>query len=330
LLSYLAHRLVLAAITIFAITLVTFGILHLPPVDFVTAYAAQAAASGNAISAAEADALRLAYGLNQPLYVQYWKWLSVVATGDFGRSFEYGRPVIEVIGDRLWLTIILSLGAIVVTWGLALPIGVYSAVRQYSFGDYVFTFFGFIGLAIPNFLLALIVMYFGSKYFGISVGGLFSADQQLAPWTWAKVIDLGHHLPIPVLILSLAGTAQLVRIMRANLLDELRRPYVVTARARGLPERRVIMKYPVRAALNPFASTIGYLLPFMVSGSVIISVVLSLPTVGPLLLRSLLSQDMLLASTIILMLGVLTVIGTLLSDLLLMWIDPRIRLGRGR
>jgi peptide/nickel transport system permease protein len=328
--AYLAHRLVLAAITIFAITLVTFGILHLPPVDFVTAYAAQAAASGNAISAAEADALRLAYGLNQPLYVQYWKWLSMVATGDFGRSFEYGRPVTEVIGDRLWLTIILSLGAIIITWGLALPIGIYSAVRQYSFGDYLFTFFGFIGLAIPNFLLALIVMYFGSKYFGISVGGLFSADQQLAPWTWSKVIDLLHHLPVPILILSLAGTAQLVRIMRANLLDELRRPYVVTARARGLPERRVIMKYPVRAALNPFASTVGYLLPFMVSGSIIISVVLSLPTVGPLLLRSLLSQDMLLACTIILLLGVLTVIGTLFSDLLLMWIDPRIRLGRGR
>jgi peptide/nickel transport system permease protein len=327
-LAYLARRLVLAAITIFAITLVTFGILHLPPVDFVTAYAAQAAASGNAISAAEADALRLAYGLNEPLYVQYWKWLSMVATGNFGRSFEYGRPVTEVIGDRLWLTIILSLGAIVITWGLALPIGIYSAVRQYSFGDYIFTFLGFIGLAIPNFLLALIVMYFGSKYFGISVGGLFSADQQLAPWSWAKVIDLIHHLPIPILILSLAGTAQLVRIMRANLLDELRRPYVVTARARGLPERRVIMKYPVRAALNPFASTIGYLLPFMVSGSIIISVVLSLPTVGPLLLRSLLSQDMLLASTIILLLGVLTVIGTLLSDLVLMWIDPRIRLGR--
>jgi peptide/nickel transport system permease protein len=329
-LNYLARRLVLAGITIFAITIVTFIILHLPPVDFVTAYAAQAAASGSAISAAEADAMRLAYGLNQPLWVQYWKWLAMVGTGDFGRSFEYGRPVTEVIGDRLWLTILLSLGAIVVTWGLALPIGIYSAVRQYSVGDYVFTLLGFIGLAIPNFLLALIVMYFGQRWFGTSVGGLFSADQQLAPWSWTKVFDLMRHLPVPTLILSLAGTAQLVRIMRANLLDELRRPYVVTARARGLPERRVIMKYPVRAALNPFASTIGYLLPFMVSGSVIISVVLSLPTVGPLLLRSLLSQDMLLASSIILMLGVLTVIGTLLSDLLLMWIDPRLRVGRGR
>jgi peptide/nickel transport system permease protein len=329
-LTYVLRRLGLAAITVVAITLVTFAILHLPPVDFVTAYAAQAAASGSSISAAEADAMRLAYGLNEPLWVQYWKWLSMVVVGDFGRSFEYGRPVTEVIGDRLWLTVLLSLGAIFVTWGLALPIGIYSAVRQYSIGDYIFTFLGFIGLAVPNFMLALIVMYFGLRWFGVSVGGLFSADQQLQPWSWTKVGDLMNHLPVPVLILALAGTAQLVRIMRANLLDELRRPYVVTARARGLAERRVIMKYPVRAAMNPFASTIGYLLPYTVSGSVIISVVLSLPTVGPLLLRSLLSQDMLLASTIILLLGVMTVIGTLLSDLLLMWIDPRIRLGQLR
>ena len=228
-LAYLLRRLGLAAITTVAITLVTFGILHLPPVDFVTAYAAQVTASGSSLSPAEADAMRLAYGLNQPLWVQYWKWLSMIVTGDFGRSFEYGRPVTEVFGDRLWLTVLLSIGAIIVTWGLALPIGIYSAVRQYSIGDYVFTFLGFIGLAIPNFLLALIVLYFGQHWFGISVGGLFSADQQLAPWTWAKVLDLIWHLPVPVLILSLAGTAQLVRIMRANLLDELRRPYVVTA-----------------------------------------------------------------------------------------------------
>ncbi len=327
-LAYLLRRLGLAAITIVAITLVTFIILHLPPGDFVDAYAAQAAMTGTAISPAEADALRQAYGLNQPLPVQYFKWIGMIASGDFGRSFEYGRPVTEVIGDRLWLTVLLSLGSIVVTWGLALPIGIYSAVRQYSIGDYMFTLLGFIGLAVPNFLLALIVMYFGLRWFNLSVGGLFSADQQLAPWSLAKVYDLAWHLPVPMLILSLAGTAQLVRIMRANLLDELRRPYVMTARARGLPERKVIFRYPVRAALNPFASTIGYLLPFTVSGSVIISVVLSLPTVGPVLLQALLSQDMLLASTIILLLGVLTVVGTLLSDLLLMWIDPRIRLGQ--
>jgi peptide/nickel transport system permease protein len=254
--------------------------------------------------------------------------VSLIAQGQFGLSFEYGRPVAEVIGDRLWLTILLSAGAILVTWGLALPIGIYSAVRQYSVGDYAFTLVGFIGLAVPNFLLALIVMYFGFRLFNLNVGGLFSAEYQVAPWSWAKALDLAAHLPVPMLILSLAGTAQLIRIMRANLLDELRRPYVVTARARGLSERRVILKYPVRAALNPFASTIGYLLPFVVSGSVIISVVMSLPTIGPLLLRSLISQDMLLGSTIILLLGLLTVVGTLLSDLLLMWIDPRIRLGR--
>ena len=326
-LTYLARRLGLAVITIWAITVVTFIIMQLPPGDFVDAYMAQSAAMGSAFSAAEAAAMRHAYGLDQPFWVQYAKWLNFVMHGQFGLSFEFGRPVTEVIGDRLWLTVMLSLLAIVVTWGLALPIGIYSAVRQYSIGDYVFTLIGFIGLAVPNFLLALIVMYVGFRSFGLNVGGLFSAGQELAPWSWTKFWDLLHHLPAPVLILALAGTAQLVRIMRANLLDELRKPYVVTARARGLAEHRVILKYPVRAALNPFASTIGYLLPLTVSGSVIISVVLSLDTVGPLLLHSLLSQDMLLASTIILLLGVLTVVGTLLSDLLLMWIDPRIRLG---
>lgn len=326
-LAYLLRRLLLAAVTIWAITVVTFVIIQLPPGDFVDAYVAQSAAMGSAITMEEAAALRQAYGLDQPLLVQYVKWLGLISRGEFGVSFEFGRPVTEVIGDRLWLTILLSIGAIIVTWGIALPIGIYSAVRQYSWGDYLFTFVGFIGLAVPNFLLALIVMYLAFRWFGLNVGGLFSAEFELAPWSWARVWDLTKHLPLPVLILALSGTAQLVRIMRANLLDELRRPYVVTARAKGLPERRVILKYPVRAALNPFASTIGYLLPFVVSGSIIVSVVLSLPTVGPLLLRSLVSQDMLLASSIILLLGVLTVVGTFLSDLLLMWIDPKIRQG---
>jgi peptide/nickel transport system permease protein len=326
-LAYLLRRLLLALVTIWAITVVTFVIIQLPPGDFVDAYVAQSAAMGSAITMEEAAALRQAYGLDEPLLVQYVKWVSLIARGEFGVSFEFGRPVVEVIGDRLWLTILLSIGAIIVTWGIALPIGIYSAVRQYSWGDYFFTFVGFIGLAVPNFLLALIVMYLAFRWFGLNVGGLFSADFELAPWSAAKVWDLTKHLPLPVLILALSGTAQLVRIMRANLLDELRRPYVVTARAKGLPERRVILKYPVRAALNPFASTVGYLLPFVVSGSIIVSVVLSLPTVGPLLLRSLVSQDMLLASSIILLLGVLTVVGTFLSDLLLMWIDPKIRQG---
>jgi peptide/nickel transport system permease protein len=325
--AFIIRRLLLGIVTLWALTIVTFVIIQLPPGDFVDAYVAQASAMGSAISAAEAAAMRQAYGLDQPLWVQYVKWVSLISRGQFGLAFEYGRPVKEVIGDRLWLTIVISLAALIVTWALALPIGIYSAVRQYSIGDYFFTFLGFIGLAVPNFLLALIILYLGFKYLGINVGGLFSPEYELAPWSWGKVWDLAKHVPVPAIILALAGTAQLVRIMRANLLDELRKPYVVTARARGLPERRVIMKYPVRAALNPFASTIGYLLPFIVSGSIIVSVVLSLPTVGPLLLRALVAQDMLLASTIIMLLGVLTVIGTFISDLLLMWIDPRIRQG---
>ena len=218
------------------------------------------------------------------------------------------------------------MSAILLTWLLALPIGIYSAVRQYSVGDYLATFLGFIGLAVPSFMLALVLMYVGFKYFNASIGGLFSDEFIEAPWSLAKVWDMTKHLPLPALILGLAGTAQLIRIMRANLLDELRKPYVMTARARGVSERRVILKYPVRVALNPFASTIGYLLPYVVSGSIIVSLVLSLPTVGPLLLKALVAQDMFLAGTIVLLLGVLTVVGTFLSDLLLLWIDPRIRM----
>lgn len=326
-LGYLARRLALALITIWAISIVTFVIIQLPPGDFVDAYIANLSASGSMVSAQEAEALRQLYGLDQSVWVQYLKWAGRVVRGDFGMSMEWGRPVTEVIGDRLWLTVLISFLAIMVTWGLALPIGIYSAVRQYSFGDYVFTLIGFIGIAVPSFLVALIIMYFGFVLFDANIGGLFSKDYELAPWSLAKIWNMITHLPIPVLILALAGTAQLIRVMRANLLDELRKPYVVTARARGLPERRVILKYPVRAALNPFASTIGYLFPFVVSGSIIISLVMSLPTVGPLLLRALVAQDMFLAGTIILLLGVLTVIGTLISDLVLMWIDPRVRSG---
>jgi peptide/nickel transport system permease protein len=223
---------------------------------------------------------------------------------------------------------VISVAAIIFTWGIALPIGIYSAVYPYSFLDYLFTFVGFIGLAIPGFLLALVVMYVGFAYFGANVGGLFSPDFIEAPWSMAKIWDLTKHLPIPAVVLGVAGTAQLIRIMRSNLLDELRKPYVMTARARGLSEYRVVMRYPVRVALNPFISTIGYLLPYVVSGSIIVSLVLSLPTVGPLLLKALIAQDMFLAGTIILLLGVMTVIGTFISDLLLMWVDPRIRLGR--
>ncbi len=325
--TYITRRLILALVTCWAISVISFIIIQLPPGDFVNSYIANLSASGSMVSAAEADAMREQYGLNRPIWVQYGKWMGRVLQGDFGMSMEWGRPVLEVIGDRLWLTIVISVAAIILTWGIALPIGIYSAVRQYSIADYIFTLVGFIGLAVPNFLLALIIMYLGFKYFGANIGGLFSPEFELAPWSWAKVKDLITHLPLPAFVLALAGTAQLIRIMRANLLDELRRPYVTTARARGLQEWRVIMKYPVRAALNPFASTIGYLLPFVVSGSIVVSLVLSLPTVGPLLLRALVAQDMFLAGAIVLLLGVLTVIGTFLSDLMLMWIDPRIRSG---
>jgi peptide/nickel transport system permease protein len=324
-LAFFVRRLLLAVLTIWVISILSFAIIQLPPGDFVTAYIAQASASGASVSEAEAVALRELYGIGKPFHIQYAKWISRVIVGDFGVSMEWNRPVTEVIGDRLWLTMLISFAALMITWGLALPIGIYSAVRQYSVGDYLFTLVGFIGLAVPNFLLALVIMYLSFRYLGANVGGLFSSENELAPWSWAKVWDLIKHLPLPAVILALGGTAQLIRIMRANLLDELRRPYVVTARAKGLPEARVIMKYPVRAALNPFASTVAYLFPYLVSGSVIISIVLSLPTVGPLLVRSLISQDMFLAGTIVLLLGVLTVVGTLISDLVLMWVDPRIR-----
>jgi peptide/nickel transport system permease protein len=325
-LAYLTRRLILAVLTIWAVSVLAFAIIQLPPGDYITSYIAQMSASGSSVSQQDADALRREYGLDQPVWIQYLRWMRMVMRGNFGMALEWQRPVAEVIGDRLWLTMVVSVAAIVLTWGLALPIGVYSAVRQYSVGDYVATFIGFIGLAVPSFLLALVLMYLGFKYFNANIGGLFSDEFVEAPWSLAKAWDMTKHLPLPALILGLAGTAQLIRIMRANLLDELRKPYVMTARARGLNERHVILKYPVRVALNPFASTIGYLLPYVVSGSIIVSLVLSLPTVGPLLLRALVAQDMFLAGTIVLLLGVMTVVGTFLSDLLLMWIDPRIRM----
>lgn len=325
-LAYLSRRVVLALLTVGAISVLSFVIIRLPPGDYISSYIASVSMSGGFVSEQEVQALRREYGLDKPVYVQYLRWMGMVVRGRFGVSLEYRRPVSEVIGDRLWLTMVVAIAAVVLTWALALPIGIYSAVRQYSLGDYIATFVGFIGLAVPSFMLALVLLYLGFKYFNANIGGLFSGEFDLAPWSLAKVWDLAKHLPLPTLILALAGTAQLIRIMRANLLDELSKPYVVTARARGLSERRVILKYPVRVALNPFASTIGYLLPYVVSGSIIVSLVLGLPTVGPLLLRALVAQDMFLAGTIVLLLGVLTVIGTFLSDLMLLWIDPRIRL----
>lgn len=325
-LAYITRRLILAVITIWAITVLAFVIIQLPPGDFVTVYINALQSAGGTVEFGQAEAMRAEYGLDRPMYVQYAKWMGMVLRGNFGMALAWNKPVKEIIGDRLTLTMVVSVAAIMLTWTVALPIGIYSAVRQYSLGDYVFTFIGFIGIAVPNFMLALILMYLGFKYFGMSIGGLFSPEYELAPWSMAKALDLLQHLILPALILGLAGTAQLIRIMRANLLDELRKPYVVTARAKGLSEARVILKYPVRAALNPFASTLGYYFPYVVSGSIIVSLVLGLPTVGPLLLTALVAQDMFLAGAIVLLLGVMTVIGTFVSDLILMWIDPRIRM----
>jgi peptide/nickel transport system permease protein len=327
-LGYIVRRLILAFFTVWAISVLSFAIIQLPPGDYVDAYIAQLAVTGSVVSQEEAANLRAQYGLDQPIWVQYYKWASLAAQGNFGMAMEYGRPVNDVIGDRLWLTMVISLCGLLVTWAVALPIGVYSAVRQYSLFDYLFTFVGFIGVAVPGFLIALLVLYFGFALFDANVGGLFSAELADAPWSWAKLKDLLGHLPIPALIIGLATTAQAMRVMRANLLDELRKPYVVTARAKGLPWSRTVLKYPVRVALNPFASTVGYALPQIVSGSIIVSLVLSLPTVGPLLLKALIAQDMFLAGTIVLLIGVMTVIGTFVSDMLLLWIDPRIRFER--
>ena len=324
--GYILRRLLIAMGTVWMISMIAFAIIQLPPGDYVTSYIAQLMATGTLVTQEEAENLRIQYGLHQPLYAQYARWVWLMTQGNFGVSMEWQRPVLEVIGDRLLLTALLAFAAVIFTWILAIPIGIYSAVRQYSIGDYIFTFIGFIGLAVPSFLLALVVMYLTFAYFGASIGGLFSTEYLDAPWSLARVWDLCKHLWIPALILGTAGTAQLVRILRANLLDELRKPYVVTARAKGLSELRTILKYPVRVALNPFISTIGYTLPFLVSGSIIVSIVLSLPTVGPLLLKALIAQDMFLAGTIVLLLGLMTVIGTLISDILLVWIDPRIRL----
>lgn len=325
-LAYMSRRILMGLVTVWAVSIISFLLIIMPPGDFVTAHVAALQASGDPVKEEEVEHIRKDYGLDQPIFVQYYKWASKVVRGNFGVSMQWQRPVREVIGDRMWLTIAVALAGVVFTYILALPIGIYSAVKQYSLGDYTFTFLGFIGLAIPNFLVALVLLYLGFAWFNASIGGLFSDEYIDAPYSVGKVWDLMKHLVLPGLILALAGTAELIRVMRANLLDELRKPYVVTARAKGLGEWRLIFKYPVRVALNPLISTVGYLLPYLISGSIIVSIVLGLPTVGPLLYASLIAQDMFLAGAIILFIGIMTVIGTLMSDLLLVWIDPRIRL----
>jgi peptide/nickel transport system permease protein len=324
--GYLIRRLLIAIPTLFAISVFTFAIIQLPPGDYVTSYAATLSSQGDQVSQDALIALREAYGLDRSLPEQYWLWMTNALTdGDLGRSFAYDAPVTDLILERLGYTVLLSVASLLFVWTLALPIGVISARFQYSWFDNAATTIGFLGFAIPNFLLALVLMWVGFRWFGADVGGLFSDEYKVAPWSVGRVWDLLGHLWIPMIVLGTAGAAALIRIMRANMLDELNQQYVETARAKGLPERKVIWKYPVRVSLNPFVSTVGYALPQLVSGATLTAVVLSLPTLGPMLLRSLLSQDMYLAGAILMIMSFLTVIGTLISDVLLAWLDPRIR-----
>ncbi len=324
---FLIRRILQMIPTFLLISVVSFAIIQLPPGDYLTTYVANLAAAGEQLSDEEIAGLYKQYGLDRSVYVQYWKWFTKFLRGDMGQSFYWDRPVNQLIGERIALTMLLSFMSLLFAYALAIPVGVYSAVKQYSPADYAMTFLGFIGLATPNFLLALILMYVGIKYFGAGAGGLFSPEYLDAPWSPARVIDMLKHMVLPMIIVGTAGTAGTMRVMRAATLDELGRPYVETARAKGLRERHLILKYPVRVALNPILSTIGWLLPEIVSGSVIVALVLNLPTTGPLLLGALRSQDMFLAASMIMILSTLTLLGTLVSDILLAWVDPQIRYG---
>jgi peptide/nickel transport system permease protein len=326
-LVYISKRVLWMIPSLFAVSFLAFVLIQLPPGDFVTNYIATLAASNEVVDQNAAAALRERFGLDDPMLVQYGKWIwGILTRGDFGLSFEWQQPVSGLIWERMALTLVLTLSTLIATWAIALPIGVYSAVKKYSIGDYLFTLVSFLGLAIPSFLLALVLMYVAVVIWGQDVGGLFSEQYQNAPWSWEKVVDLFAHLWIPVIILAISGTASLIRVMRANMLDEIHKPYVTTARAKGLSEFQLLVKYPVRIALNPFISTISWLLPNLISGSIVVAIVLNLPTAAPLLLQSLMSQDMYLAGAFVLLICALTLIGSLISDILLALVDPRIRL----
>ncbi len=333
-LTFIVRRVFLALITIWALTIISFVVIQLPPGDFVDTYVQQLleggggpGSGGNVVMEESLGrALRAQYGLDKPMIVRYFKWMWSAVQGDFGRSLEFQKPVYEIVSERLLMTIILAGTTALFAWGLSIPIGIYSAVRQHSIEDYAVTFIGLMGLAVPDFLLALWLLWITFAYFpDHTIGGLFSPEYIEAPWSFGRVVDLASHLWIAAFVVGTAGTAALIRVMRANLLDELNKPYVVTARAKGLSEWKLILKYPVRLALNPLVSTLGYLLPVLMSGSIIVSVVLGLPTEGPLLLRALLAEDLFVSAAIVMMLGTLTVIGTLISDILLGLLDPRIR-----
>lgn len=322
--NYLLRRLFYMLIVIFVTSVVAFVIIQLPAGDFVDNLAVQFARSGRDVNEAQLENLRIQFGLDQPMYGQYLRWASNVLQGNLGWSFQYQQRVEDLIGDRIGLTVTISLATLIFTYVMAIPIGIYSATHQYSIGDYLSMIVGFLGLATPNFLLALILIVVFLNA-GWTVGGLFSPEYMRAPWSMAKFIDLLKHLPLPIIIIGTASTAGLIRVMRASLLDELSKQYVVTARAKGVAEARLLFKYPVRVALNPIISTIGWLLPFIVSGGFIVELVLNLPTTGPMLYGALITEDMFLASSLLLILTVLTVVGTFVSDVLLVLIDPRIR-----
>ncbi|MDP6064422.1 MAG: ABC transporter permease [SAR202 cluster bacterium] len=332
-LTFILRRALLSILTIWALSVLSFTVIQLPPGDYVDTYIIElmtggyeSGDSGGGVTDALEKTLRAQYGLDKPMYVQYSKWAWRVLQGDFGQSLEFEKPVSEIVRERLLMTIILAGSTALFAWGISIPIGIYSAVRQHSIEDYTITFIGFMGLAVPDFLLALWLLWITFVYFpDLGIGGLFSPEYVNAPWSVDRFIDFISHLWIAAFVVGTAGTAALIRVMRANLLDELNKPYVVTARAKGMPEWKLILKYPVRLALNPLVSTLGYLLPVLMSGSVIVSVVLSLPTEGPLLLRALLAEDLFVSAAIVMLLGTLTVIGTLLSDILLGILDPRIR-----
>ncbi|NDV87543.1 ABC transporter permease subunit [Aurantimonas aggregata] len=325
---YLGGRLVTMAWTLVAISVIVFVIIQLPPGDYLTSYIAELQAQGESVSGDRIAFLREEYGLDRPLWEQYLVWASGLVQGDLGYSFEYNQPVADIVGERMPMTILLNAATILFVYLVSFPIGIYSATHQYSWADHGLSFVGFLGLATPNFLLALILLYLANVWFGTSIGGLMAPEFIDEPWSLAKAGSVLSHLWVPVLVIGTAGTAGMIRRLRANLLDELNRQYVVTARAKGLTESRLLLKYPLRMALNPFVADLGTLLPQIVSGSVIISAVMSLPTTGPMLLASLRSQDMYLAGSFLMFLAVLTVVGMFVSDVLLALLDPRIRLGK--
>lgn len=326
---YCARRVMLMLPTLLAISILVFIIIQLPPGDYLTTYIAELEAQGEKVDKSKIEFLRAQYGLDKPYWEQYLVWLGGMLTGDFGYSFEYDLPVSEVVGDRLYLSFVLSFSTIIFTWIVAFPIGIYSATHQYSVADHGLTFIGFLGLATPNFLLALVLLYVGKVYFGTSIGGLMDPQYLDQSMSWGKFLSILEHLWVPVVVIGTSGTAAMIRRLRANLLDELQKQYVVTARAKGLSPMKVLTKYPLRLALNPFIADIGNLLPQVVSGAAIVSLVLSLPTTGPMLVEALRAQDMYLAGSFLMFLAVLTVIGVFLSDIALAILDPRIRLGAG-